>query len=74
MIAFVVCAASYVLLAVILWKLKMLKRQYLEIIFMWVMIFGIAALSQPWTFFLYQNGFAILSTGTLAYIMVIHMK
>jgi len=74
MIAFVVCAASYLLVAVILWKFKMLRRQYLETIFMCIMIFGIVALCQPWTFFLYQNGFAILSTGTLAYILAIHMK
>ncbi len=74
MIAFVVCAASYLLITVIFWKLKILRRQYLEPTFMWIMIFGIVALCQPWTFFLYQNGFAILSTGTLGYILAIHMK
>jgi len=74
MIAFVVCAASYLLIIVIFWKLKILRRQYLEPIFMWIMIFGIVALCQPMTFFLYQNGFAILSTGTLGYILAIHMK
>jgi hypothetical protein len=74
MIAFVVCAASYLLIAVIFWKFKILRRQYLEPTFMCIMIFGIVALCQPWTFFLYQNGFAILSTGTLGYILAIHMK
>jgi hypothetical protein len=74
MIAFVVCAISYLLIAATFWKFKILRRQYLEATFMWIMIFGIVALCQPWMFFLYQNGFAILSTGTLGYILAIHMK
>lgn len=41
---------------------------------MWIMIFGIVSLCQPWIFFLYHYGFAILLTGLLGYTVSVHMK
>ena len=74
MIAFLVCIGFYILIGTIFWKFKILKRKYLEPIFMWIMLFGIVALCQPWMFFLYHYGFAILLMGTLGYIFSIHLQ
>jgi len=74
MVAFLVCIGIYVVIGVTFWRLGMIKRRYLEPIFMWIMIFGIVALCQPWIFFLYHYGFAVLMTGTLGYIFSTHLK
>ncbi len=74
MISFLVSIGFYILIGVVFWRLKILERRYLEPIFMWIMIAGIAALCQPWIFFLYHFGFAIVLTGTLGYIFSIHLK
>jgi len=74
MIAFLVCIGFYILIGITFWKLDMLKKKYLELIFMWIMIFGIVSLCQPWIFFLYHYGFAILLTGVLGYTVSVHMK
>ncbi len=40
--------------------------KYLEPLFMGLMLFGIVAMSQPFFFWLYSNGFTILFPSTLA--------
>ena len=56
MVSFLISIGFYVLIGLIFWRLKILKRKYLEPIFMWIMIAGIAALCQPWVFFFYHYG------------------
>jgi energy-coupling factor transporter transmembrane protein EcfT len=70
---FVTIAAVAVLVAVF-WRFKLMKRKYLEPLFMSVMLFGIVALCQPLLFGLYSHGFTILFTGTIGYIASIHFK
>lgn len=74
MISFFAIIAFYIIIGVVFWKFGLLKRMYLEPLFMWIMIFGIFALCQPWVFPLYRYGFAVLMTGTLGYIFAIHVK
>ncbi|MFW6138163.1 MAG: hypothetical protein ACOC7U_03220 [Spirochaetota bacterium] len=64
----------YLVLGLVFWRLKLLKRRYLEPIFMGIMMFGIVALCQPVLLPLYSSGFAILLCGTAGYIFVIHMR
>ncbi len=74
MIAFIICLAFYAIIGITFWKFKLLKRKYMEPLFMGIMIFGIVALCQPLFLALYTYGFAILMTGTLGYIFSIHLK
>jgi hypothetical protein len=74
MISFFVSIGFYILIGLIFWRFKILKRKYLEPVFVWIMVFGIFALCQPLVFALYHYGFAILLTGTLGYIFSIHLK
>ena len=74
MIALFVSIGFCIVVGLVYWRLKRLKRIYLEPLFMWVMLFGLFALCQPWVFELYRYGFAVLMTGTLGYIFVIHLR
>jgi len=74
MISFLISIAFYVIIGVVFWKFGMLKQRYMEPLFMWISIFGIFTLSEPWIFHLYRYGFAILLTGTAVYIFAIHLK
>lgn len=74
MISFFIALGFYLILGLVFWRLNMLKRKYLEPLFMWIMILGIAALCQPLFLALYTYGYAILITGTAGYIFAIHLK
>ena len=74
MIKFVIGIGFYIVLGFIFWRFKILKRKYLEPVFISIMLFGIFALCQPLMFKLYSNGFAILLTGIGGYMFVSHMK
>ncbi|MBM3708904.1 MAG: hypothetical protein FJW61_00580 [Actinobacteria bacterium] len=74
MISLIVSVVFCIIIGIVFWRLKILKRAYLEPLFMWIMIFGIFALCQPWAFILYRFGYAILLTGTAGYIFSIHVK
>jgi len=74
MIAFIISLAFYAIIGILFWKFKLLKRRYMEPLFMLIMIFGIVALCQPLFLPLYTYGFTILLTGTLGYIFSIHLK
>jgi hypothetical protein len=60
--------------SIVLGIFKRFKRKVLEPVFMLVALFGIVALCQPLFFWLYHVGFAILLTGTLGFIVAIHLK
>jgi len=74
MIKLIFSLVFIVVLVLVLWMFKILKRKYLEPIFISIMIFGIVALCQPFIFKLYNYGFAILLTGTGGYMFASHMK
>jgi len=74
MTKFIISIGFYIIIIVTFWKFKILKRKYLEPIFIGIMIFGIVALCQPLIFKLYSYGFTILLTGTGGYMFVSHMK
>lgn len=71
---FFIAVGAVIIFGVLFWRFKLLKRKYLEPVFMAVMLFGIIALCQPLFFPLYRHGFTILFTGTLGYIASIHFK
>ena len=50
-----------------------LNRRYLEPGSMWVMIFGIVALCQPWNFFLHRYGVTIIIIGLIAFLITSHI-
>lgn len=50
-----------------------INRRYLEPGSMWLMIFGIVALCQPWIFFLHRYGLTILLIGLVAFIVTSHI-
>ena len=50
------------------------KRALNERIFMGILIFGLFSLCQPFTLALYRCGFQTLLVGTLAFIIISHMK
>jgi 4-hydroxybenzoate polyprenyltransferase len=62
------------ILALILKKTGHFKKAVLEPLFMWVALFGIVALCQPFFFWLYQWGFTILLTGTIGFNVAINLK
>jgi hypothetical protein len=74
MYSLIVAVGFYVILGLVFWRFKLLKRKYLEPLFMWIMLLGIAFLCQPWFLILYTYGYAVLLTGTAAYIFSIHLK
>jgi hypothetical protein len=74
MYSLIAAVIFYIIIGLVFWRLKILKRKYLEPLFMWIMLLGIAFLSQPWFMFLYTYGYAVLLTGTAAYIFSIHLK
>jgi len=69
----VACAACLVL-ALILKRTGNFRRAVLEPLFMWVALFGILALCQPFFFWLYKWGFTILLAGTIGFNVAINMK
>lgn len=74
MVGFLVGIGFAIVLLLVFWRLKMLKKKYLEPVFMVIMLFGIVALCQPLIFQLYRHGFTILMVGTFGYIGAIHFK
>jgi hypothetical protein len=74
MVTLLIILGILAVFSVILGIVKRFKRRVLEPTFMIVALFGIVALCQPLFFWLYQVGFAILLTGTLGFIVAIHMK
>lgn len=50
------------------------RRAFNERLFMGVIIFGMVSLCQPFTMSLYRCGFQTLLVGTLAFIIISHMK
>jgi hypothetical protein len=50
-----------------------LNRRYFEPGSMWVMIFGIVALCQPWNFFLHRYGVTIIIIGLVAFLITAHI-
>jgi hypothetical protein len=71
---FLVAIGFVIVLVLVFWRLKMLKKKFLEPIFMGLFLFGILALCQPLFFQLYRHGFTILLVGTFGYITVSHFK
>jgi hypothetical protein len=45
-----------------------------EMIFQWVMVFGIVALLQPWSLFLHRYGVTITLIGLIGFSVFIHIK
>ena len=74
MISFFVALGFYLIIGLVFWRKKMLKKKYLEPLFMWIMILGIVALCQPLLIVIYTYGFALLITGVAGYILVTHLK
>jgi len=74
MIKVIIAIAIYVVIGVAFWQLKLLKRKYLEPVFISIMMLGIVALCQPLIFPLYSYGYTILLAGTGGYMFVSHMK
>lgn len=65
---------AVVILVVILRLTKKFERRILEPLFMWVALFGIVALCQPLSFWLFQQGFTILLVGTIGFNVAINLK
>jgi len=74
MVVFVICIGFCLVLSLALWRLRRFNRRFLEPIFMWIAVFGILALCQPFFLALYNYGFAILLTGALGFIVAQHLK
>jgi len=74
MIKLLAAIGFYIIIGLVFWRLNILKRKYLEPLFMWIMLLGIAFLCQPWFLVLYSYGYAVLLAGTAAYIFSIHLK
>lgn len=72
--SFLISIACCVVLLIVLKKFNMLTRKYIEPIFMVIMLFGIVALCQPLSFFLYRYGLTILLTGLVGFNIAIHLK
>ena len=50
-----------------------LSVKYFEPISMWVIIFGIFSLCQPWVLFLHVYGFTIILVGLVGFIVFSHI-
>lgn len=74
MISLFVAIGFYAVIGIVFWRLKILKRKFLEPLFMWLMLLGIFFLCQPWLMVLYHYGYATLLTGTAGYIFSTHLK
>ena len=72
--SFLISIVCCVVLLVVLKKFNMLTRKYIEPVFMVIMLFGIIALCQPLSFFLYRYGLTILLTGLVGFNIAIHLK
>ncbi len=74
MISLFVAIGFYAVIGIVFWRLKILKRKFLEPLFMWLMLLGIFFLCQPWLMVIYHYGYAVLLTGTAGFIFSIHLK
>ena len=70
----IISVIAVVILVVILRLTKKFERRILEPLFMWVALFGIVALCQPFSFWLFQQGFTILLVGTIGFNVAINLK
>ncbi len=50
-----------------------LNARRIETISMWTMVFGIAALCQPWNLFLHRYGVTIILVGLIAFLITSHI-
>ena len=50
-----------------------INRRYFEPGSMWLMIFGIVALCQPWNFFLHRYGVTIILVGLVCFLITSHI-
>ena len=53
---------------------RQLSAKYFEHISMWVIIFGIFCLCQPWVLLLHVYGFSIILIGLVGFIVFSHSK
>ena len=53
---------------------RQLSVKYFEPISMWVIIFGIVSLCQPWFLTLHVYGFSIILIGLIGFIVFSHIK
>lgn len=53
---------------------RKLSTKYFEPISMWIIIFGIISLCQPWVLLLHIYGFLILILGLIGFIFFSHIK
>ena len=53
---------------------RLLSVKYFEPISMWVIIFGIFSLCQPWVLLLHVYGFSIILVGLVGFIVFSHIK
>jgi len=53
---------------------RQLSVKYFEPISMWVIIFGIVSLCQPWFLTLHVYGFSIILVGLVGFIVFSHIK
>jgi hypothetical protein len=54
--------------------LKSLGPRRLEVIFQWVLVFGIVALVQPWNLWLHRYGVTIILIGLVGFMVFVHVK
>lgn len=65
---------AYVIFFLLAWRMKWFKHRIMEPMFMFLMLFGIVALVQPVSFWLYSHAFSILLPSVLGYIFASHLK
>ena len=65
---------AYIIFFLLAWRMKWFKKAIMEPMFMVLMLFGIVALIQPVSFWLYSHAFSILFPSTLGYIFAIHLR
>ena len=53
---------------------RQLSARWLEPAAQWVMVLGIIALVQPWSFFLHRYGVTIVLIGLAGFIVFSHIK
>jgi len=53
---------------------RQLSVKFFEPISMWVIIFGIFSLCQPWVLLLHVYGFSIILVGLVGFIVFSHIK
>jgi len=52
---------------------RALNQKWLIPLSQWVMVFGIVALSQPWSEFLHRYGLTLTLLGLVAFIVTVHI-